>query len=681
MAEVAPGGVVGVEVKAMLSGLLKELQAAGKLTRDEARAMQSEWAKVASSAAQAAKANKKAMSDSAQAASLLRLHMAQMKAGVIQAGSAAETSSGHMGNFTRQLGDVVTMAAMGQSPMMIFTSQAEQMGHAIREAGGISNIAKASVAALGGAMGALALAAAAVAPWIIKYSQETARAAEHTQFLRDRQGELVGSMNDLDEAAIRYAEAAGTLTKVQADQERANNQATAAIDAFTTSHKAARSALIDTVAETEAWNRRLEVLPEFLSTAIDYYAGFTAARLQALGELRTLDEQEGKNQAIVIQTNELTKKAIALEDANSEAKGRARDASKALEEQLKREQAEYEALQRAIEANYEAYDTADEAIKAFRASSHETWMSQLSDIDAVNAKRDDDLYALQQRYEAAAQAAQGNADQLAEVDETYAAARVDLMDAASTEVLRIRHEESVKALLLAQETADKEAAIMRRSQQAVIAGAGQLLGSLAGLMQSTIDSRTAAIQEMEAKLDDSGDKMSRAKRLRLEREISAEKAAMQDSFNAAKQLRAAQATIAGFAAAANAMADYPYPYSLVVAGLAAGSALAEVAAIESEQPSFARGSANVGTGQEGFTATMHPREAVATSTGAELLGRDNIARANAGIAPQTIQVEATVRQDHRAFQPFIKREWNRRGLLRRYVDASTKRVPGHREDR
>lgn len=88
------------------------------------------------------------------------------------------------------------------------------------------------------------------------------------------------------------------------------------------------------------------------------------------------------------------------------------------------------------------------------------------------------------------------------------------------------------------------------------------------------------------------------------------KEAAMDAFNAYKAVAITQAAVSAAAGAVRALADYPYPYSLIVAGLVAAQGAIQVGMIAAQQPSFADTPGIQRAGYQGMTASFAPGDMV-----------------------------------------------------------------------
>ena len=107
------------------------------------------------------------------------------------------------------------------------------------------------------------------------------------------------------------------------------------------------------------------------------------------------------------------------------------------------------------------------------------------------------------------------------------------------------------------------------------------------------------------------------------------------AYAVAKAAAVAEAILNTAAGVSRAFKDYPFPASVAAAaaaGIAGGIATAKVASAPA--PSFYAGTAraqSTGMDPSAFLSLLHQDEAVLNKTGAELIGRETIERANAGI--------------------------------------------------
>jgi len=133
-------------------------------------------------------------------------------------------------------------------------------------------------------------------------------------------------------------------------------------------------------------------------------------------------------------------------------------------------------------------------------------------------------------------------------------------------------------------------------------------------------------------------------------------------------------------AVSSALKEYPVPpMSIIMGGLALGSGLvAEAAIAASPPPSFHSGYA-----PDEMQARVLKSEPVVSPVGASILGRKNIADANAGKTPTAggYQGPAPVIIDHRVMESLVKREIANGGALASALRSSSGGAYGHRKNR
>jgi len=131
-------------------------------------------------------------------------------------------------------------------------------------------------------------------------------------------------------------------------------------------------------------------------------------------------------------------------------------------------------------------------------------------------------------------------------------------------------------------------------------------------------------------------------------------------------------------AVSTAIKDYPVPpLSIIMGGIALGTGIAAEAAIASSPaPSFHQGYA-----PDDMQAKVLKSEPVVSNTGAEILGRRNIADANAGKTPGGYQGPAPVIIDHRVMETLVKREIANGGALASALRSASGTSYGHRKNR
>ena len=162
----------------------------------------------------------------------------------------------------------------------------------------------------------------------------------------------------------------------------------------------------------------------------------------------------------------------------------------------------------------------------------------------------------------------------------------------------------------------------------------------------------------------------------------AQKEELRQQWKLLRGVRAAEAGINAVAGFARAIADYAYPYSLVVGAAALGTGLVQVGLITGQEPPFHAGTADVRARSgrvDEINARLQVGEAVASRQGAERLGRENIERANAGRPAQPTEIRVVNQYRHQEFNVLMRDNLRQGGPTREAINKGT--VTGHRTDR
>ena len=156
-----------------------------------------------------------------------------------------------------------------------------------------------------------------------------------------------------------------------------------------------------------------------------------------------------------------------------------------------------------------------------------------------------------------------------------------------------------------------------------------------------------------------------------------DKRAAMKAFRTQKGLSMAAATMSWGEAMIAAWKRGNVAEAILVGGAASAQYAASMAQINAQNPSFHSGTGLVRapSGVNEMNATLRGGEAVATPLGAELIGRSNIERANAGISPGRGGA-VTFQYEHRVFSRFIRDNVRTNGPLGREQDRKIK--VGHR---
>lgn len=175
-----------------------------------------------------------------------------------------------------------------------------------------------------------------------------------------------------------------------------------------------------------------------------------------------------------------------------------------------------------------------------------------------------------------------------------------------------------REIFLEAQSAERRVAIREDSSQEQIQGANALFGALKGLVDAGL----------QAEIQATGSGSAERKRL------------LKQQFRVNKITAVAQGAVNTALAASNAFASAGNPViGAALAALATGVGIAQTIAIGAKpEPQFHRGASSVAAPDE-FGAMLRAKEAVSNPQGADILGRENIERANRGEATsQTMNV-------------------------------------------
>lgn len=186
-----------------------------------------------------------------------------------------------------------------------------------------------------GALAAIALAAAPLAGHLMVLSREQAELTARSAFLTTHLHDLDSAARGMEDALLAAAVATGQLSEEEAKLQSIRDQATRSVVDFKTAQEGERKAAEDSYFASGKTLARLEMLPDFLSTAIDYYGGYTSAQQEAMGVLTQLDVIETEHQEVVVKTTEALEKG---EKATQRKAGADREAARAVEEFSKMEE-------------------------------------------------------------------------------------------------------------------------------------------------------------------------------------------------------------------------------------------------------------------------------------------------------------------------------------------------------
>jgi len=359
----------------------------------------------------------------------------------------------------------------------------------------------------------------------------------------------------------------------------------------------------------------------------------TAARDKNKASLGALVVREREEAATILLINKLEKEASAA------AKKRAEDDSNANKSGGRRARIETDRLKRLLEMKT--------AVQALEAAQRTAFVEGLDGEEQLNEKFKDRADVLRQvAGEHVSNSAVAQA--LADAEHQTELLRVQ-------EVRDLREEDRASALSAVEEERQKrsDAHDQRMAEdlahrQAIAGGLRDLTGNTAQLFDALSQSVSGMDRDM-------------AKRL----------------FNVSKAFTVSQI---GLSTAEGLMtaAALPPPVDAIKAAAVIAQAGASLAIVAAQKPSFHAGTGMVrspGQRRE-LNARLRAGEAVSTPLGAEIIGRGNIERANAGIGGSGGGSPVVFQYEHRVFSRFIRDNARMRGPLSSEINRG--KNTGHR---
>jgi hypothetical protein len=212
----------------------------------------------------------------------------------------------HADHAAREMEDGISKAGQGAAKLRGVLSTVNPV---LGDLAGFANDAFDALEVGASTSGALAPVLAVVAGALIPVganlavmARESDEAAARAAFLADHLHDLDQALRGLEDAQLDAAVATRAMTQAQADQEAVQLKAGRSVEDFRASQEKERAAAEESYFAADKWLKRIAVLPDVLSTAIDYYGGFTSAQEEATKTLGALDDVELRHQDIAAQT-------------------------------------------------------------------------------------------------------------------------------------------------------------------------------------------------------------------------------------------------------------------------------------------------------------------------------------------------------------------------------------------
>lgn len=617
---------LGVDVRARLDKFRADMAAIPGIGEKEAKALAAQLSKEL-------KAVERASRDAAQ-------QSRRTKTDVLDLGKAAGDAGGALGKMAgaADLANPAlgSMARAGADVFDVF----EVMG-----AGG---------ATLAASLGALAVIAAEVGA---VYYVLTANARENARIsaeVAEAHAALTPITDALRDATIDLDEATGALTETQAANARASIAAWEQLQAATEN---TRTRLAELAKEQgSVWTQMVDgvesIVPAWTPMGAAIRAVTTdSADLQAETDALNgvLAEAREKTAALVDTEHKATEAKAAHKAGTDALKASLDRLNEAMAKEVQTAEASADAYRGALAALQEQEDAARQAT-ATKAEAIEA--DRLAAIASAEAERDKAL------------AVSASVEARETVEAQYLATRraLDLKAAEERQKLaddetKAEAEAAAKRVEIAQREADAKRDALINASAAVVSAAMSYADSELAYRQDTIAKLEAAMAQGE-------DTMTSAQLAALEARIAGQKEAAMEAWDVTQGLRYAEAGVNAIAAVVQAMGSAPYPYNIplsIAAGAAAGIEVAAIA--NADPPEFHSGRVG-GLSPDEISATLTKQESVVTGQGTDILGRENIQRANAGL-PVDVGQEIVLNYKHKAW---------------RAIDRDRTRMPGPMRD-
>lgn len=587
--------VVGFQLSVDMKGLTAQLASIPGITKASATAMVKELR----DSYRAAEKSSKQLADN------VKRDMSTVTAST----GAARAGAINLGN---QISDIAIQLESGTPIGRIMLQQGSQVADALGMMGISFTRLLSVVAPVGIAIGALAFAYSELVAEQARAEAGMAAAAAEATALADALGRVESAQSKLnDELAL----AEGSVTKGQLAQR----DAVLAIREQYAPLIAAREENIASLqreeaaarAAQEAANARGAIQAGQEQAAVRERLAGSIARERAEVDRLTAGQDRAINSAV---------QTIAATERATEAADRRTEAEKALREEMERQRRLVDAAFRDQQALADIDRERTAGIQELMAIQAEAEASMLDDAGKVNAALEAQLATIRAITAATAETAR-NSDEEARIRALGLEAEVEATAAATAQIREIRAKEDAAR----DEEARREVERQRQIARASVAAVQQSLDVMTAGFEQLYDNRAAIVGRLEEQLDRSEEYLTDSQREELEKRIADQRAAARRAFEVAKAFKVAQAMVATYTAANEALASAPFPVNLANAGIVTAAGLVNVATIASQQPAFHRG----GMVDEVPINALRG-EAVVSRQGRAVLGDETINQANAG---------------------------------------------------
>ena len=624
---------IDLNVVADITGLRKALESIPGITAPQARAMAAELNKSFKAAERAAR----------DAAATSRKAMEETEASARDAAQAVDNVGVAAANAGQNFGRMGTDASKLAGALGMVSPELGNIARSGADLADAFEVAAGSGVSLLNILGPVAIAAGAAAAAhallsrnLREVEERNNKAAESARRMAEATAMVTGNQEELD---LQYHVAAGNLSEREAAEVRA----------------------------TKAIKERYRASEELLIRQRDE----AKQTIDQLGlDIRQVGTVNAARQALAAKEEQLA----ALNQRREREIGLVHETLRLREENTKRTERGTRATKKHSEAVKDEAEAIDESLLMFqelakRVNDYTAGMEELSSISQYflsdeerltleYAKQKEEIRALTTELETLAtteemrqEAAIQGSIALAAAEKKYSDEVQKLRDEAAEERAKADAEEEarIKDLLdKARAEAEERDALRRQQAQAAAEAIGQIVSTVTDGIERSADEAASTLASMEGDLAANRDQMTEAERQALKERIETQRQQARKQFEIAKLGRIAEATIATAASVANALATPPAP-NLLLAGLAGATGAAQLAAIASVQPAFHSG----GMVPDETQARLLTGEAVLSRTGRNMIGDQQINRANAGMS-QPVQVVAVQQYRHRVFNEFVK---------------------------
>jgi len=652
-------GITAQQARAMAAELNKSIQESARQAKRAAAETERAYEQMGSAGVEAMNRTSAAATNANDATQDYNQSASVTAQRMQQTAGAADLLNPAFGNVARNVADVAELTALATA----------------------NNSALLPVIA--GVTAALALVTAAYSYHNNAQREQNELAAISRQAMQ-QQLPLLASLRN---AQVDYAEAAGMINKQTADYHRLNNATYSQLQQITSAH----------IAETQAINNKI-MANEKLAAAINWFVGQdlvpesfgqdVLSAAQSLGILgdstdhltkkkQALTKAQEANVEVIRETLESERAAQDERDkAERAAERRAERDRKRAEAEAARERKRAEAARRRAEAEAAALKAAREAEEAERAREQ-----AIMDVLKLNIEYADGIHSLTQaaklnlteeekiidggaerlrqlndlaiRTEYLATTTEQAAQARAQAEVSRAAIEADTEHQLAELREKLRNEE----LEAEQEASDEATKIREQRMQQFLDIAGYVsdgFGMVSSGLDDAVDNSLSKLDRLEAQYADLQDTMTEEERQATKKRIEAQRAAALRAFEIQKVGKLAEATVGGAAAVVQALASAPPPLNVIAAATTAAAVAGQLAAIASAQPAFhSGGMVPNSAAPDEVPARLITGEAVLSRTGRNMIGDDQINRANAGMS-QPVQVVAVQQYRHRVYNDFVR---------------------------